>query len=120
VAAGILRRETSLVAFKLNEVIPWGRSFEEWRRMFFLTRKDRAGRILGCGDGPASFNTGATLWWHKLTLKNPIGLTAVTQRSGSHCGSTARRQLIMAAHGNRGGPCYIGEESLAPNGIEGR
>jgi hypothetical protein len=40
------------VAFKLNEVIPWGRSFEVWRRMFFLTRKDRAGRILGCGDGP--------------------------------------------------------------------
>ena len=41
------------MTIRLNEVIPWGRSFEEYRRMFALSDADLAGRILGCGDGPA-------------------------------------------------------------------
>lgn len=40
----------------LNEVIPWGRTLEEYRRMFSLSEADLDKRILGCGDGPASFN----------------------------------------------------------------
>ncbi len=40
----------------LDEVVPWGRSFEEYVRMFDLCPEDLAGRILGCGDGPASYN----------------------------------------------------------------
>jgi hypothetical protein len=40
---------------RLNEIIPWGRAFEEYARMFALTDVDLAGDILGCGDGrPAS------------------------------------------------------------------
>ena len=46
--------------FTLEEVVPWGRSFDEYRRMFALSDADLAGRILGCGDGPASFNAEAT------------------------------------------------------------
>jgi hypothetical protein len=38
------------VTIKRNKVIPWGRSFEEYRRMFALADEDLAGRILGCGD----------------------------------------------------------------------
>lgn len=41
---------------KLDEIIPWGRSFVEYQRMFTLTPKDLKCSILGCGDGPASFN----------------------------------------------------------------
>ena len=41
------------MTIRLNEVIRWGRSFEEYRRMFALTDEDLAGRILGCGNGPA-------------------------------------------------------------------
>ena len=48
------------MAFRLDEVVPWGRSFEEYRRMFALSDKDLEGRILGCADGPASFNDGLT------------------------------------------------------------
>ena len=44
---------------RLSEVIPWGRSFEEYRRKFALTDEDLAGRILasrGLGvDGAWSF-----------------------------------------------------------------
>ena len=46
--------------FTLEQVVPWGRSFDEYRRMFALSDDDLALRILGCGDGPASFNAEAT------------------------------------------------------------
>ncbi len=39
-----------------KQIVPWGRSFDEYRRMFDLTAAELRLRILGCGDGPASFN----------------------------------------------------------------
>ncbi|MGA0560793.1 SAM-dependent methyltransferase [Larkinella sp. VNQ87] len=41
---------------KLESVIPWGRTFEEYRRMFQLTETDLTKLVIGIGDGPASFN----------------------------------------------------------------
>jgi hypothetical protein len=46
--------------FALDQVVPWGRSFEEYRRMFALSDADLQLRILGCADGPASFNAEST------------------------------------------------------------
>jgi hypothetical protein len=46
--------------FTLDQVVPWGRSFDEYCRMFALSDADLASRIVGCGDGPASFNAEAT------------------------------------------------------------
>ena len=46
--------------FTLEQVVPWGRSFDEYCGMFALSDGDLALRILGCGDGPASFNAEAT------------------------------------------------------------
>jgi hypothetical protein len=46
--------------FTLEQVVPWGRSFDEYCRMFALTEADLRLGILGCGDGPASFNAEAT------------------------------------------------------------
>lgn len=46
--------------FALDQVVPWGRSFEEYEKMFALSETDLAQRILGCADGPASFNAQAT------------------------------------------------------------
>jgi hypothetical protein len=60
------------VTIRLNEVVPWGRSFEEYRRMFALADEDLAGRILGCGDGPASFNAEATGLGHAVVSCDPI------------------------------------------------
>jgi hypothetical protein len=60
------------VTIRLNEVIPWGRSFEEYRRMFALKDTDLAGRILGCGDGPASFNAEATARGHAVVSCDPL------------------------------------------------
>jgi hypothetical protein len=46
--------------FTLDQVVPWGRSFDEYERMFALTGADLGRRIVGCGDGPAAFNAEAT------------------------------------------------------------
>jgi hypothetical protein len=60
------------MSMKLNEVIPWGRSFEEYTRMFALRGEDLAGTVLGCGDGPASFNAEATALGHRVVSCDPI------------------------------------------------
>lgn len=41
---------------ELSEVVPWGRSFSEYKEMFSLSSDDIRKKILGCGDGPAGFN----------------------------------------------------------------
>ncbi|RYX85187.1 SAM-dependent methyltransferase [bacterium] len=45
---------------KLNTVVPWGRSLDEYKMMFDLSESDLKKSILGCGDGPASFNSEVT------------------------------------------------------------
>ena len=47
------------MTFTLDEVVPWGRNFDEYAAMFALDRHDLTRRILGCADGPASFNAEA-------------------------------------------------------------
>jgi tRNA(Arg) A34 adenosine deaminase TadA len=44
------------MAIKYESVVPWGRSYEEYLDMFSLSKDDLNKSILGCGDGPASFN----------------------------------------------------------------
>ncbi len=44
------------MAFHLDQVVPWERSFDEYVAMFALETQNFGRRILGCGDGPASFN----------------------------------------------------------------
>lgn len=58
--------------FTLDQVVPWGRSFDEYRRMFALTDDNLGLRIVGCGDGPASFNAEATRLGKSVTSCDPI------------------------------------------------
>jgi hypothetical protein len=58
--------------FTLEQVVPWGRSFDEYCSMFALSSDDLALRILGCGDGPASFNAEATRRGMAVTSCDPI------------------------------------------------
>ena len=46
--------------FSLDQVVPWGRSFGEYCRMFALTHSDLQKSILACADGPAAFNAELT------------------------------------------------------------
>src|SRR5712692_5664149 len=58
--------------FTLDAVIPWGRSFDEYQRMFALGGADLASRILGCADGPAGFNAEATRRGMRVTSCDPL------------------------------------------------
>jgi len=41
---------------KLENIVPWGRNLEEYQKMFLLSSSNLKSKILGCGDGPSSFN----------------------------------------------------------------
>jgi hypothetical protein len=58
--------------FTLDQVVPWGRSFHEYCRMFALTSDDLKCRIVGCADGPASFNAEATAAGLSVTSCDPL------------------------------------------------
>ena len=44
------------MAMQLDQVVPFGRSLDEYRLMFSLSEEDLAKAIIGIADGPASFN----------------------------------------------------------------
>ena len=52
----VARAQGTSVGFSLDQVVPWGRSYDEYVAMFALTEADLQRHIVGCGDGPASFN----------------------------------------------------------------
>jgi hypothetical protein len=57
---------------QLNEVVPWGRSMAEYQAMFNLTEADLSKKILGCSDGPASFNAELTQLNGNITSVDPL------------------------------------------------
>lgn len=57
---------------KLNEVVPWGRTLAEYQAMFDLSAVDFSTKILGCGDGPASFNTEMTSQGYTVVSIDPV------------------------------------------------
>ena len=60
------------MAFRLDNVVPWGRSFDEYVGMFGLTKDELGLSILGCGDGPASFNGEMTKRGNTVISCDPI------------------------------------------------
>jgi len=71
------------MAIVLKQVVPWGRSADEYCHMFALSEADLCCRILGAGDGPASFNAEMTVKGCKIVSFDPIyDFTAqeITQR----------------------------------------
>ena len=86
--------------FTLEEVVPWGRSFDEYRRMFALSDADLTMRVLGCGDGPASFNAEATRRGTTVVSVDPIyqwDAAQIQQRIDATC-DTVLEQTRRNAH----------------------
>ena len=54
--------------FTLSEIVPWGRSYDEYLSMFSLSPEDLQRNILGCSDGPASFNALLTADGHNGSI----------------------------------------------------
>ncbi len=60
------------MAMKLDAVVPFGRSLDEYTHMFDLTPVELSQPILGVGDGPASFNAEATQKGAQIISIDPI------------------------------------------------
>ena len=65
-----------------NQVIPWGRSLQEYKRMFNLSAEELYLRILGVGDGPASFNSEMNALGHTVLSVDPIYFFSGAQIEG--------------------------------------
>ncbi len=57
---------------KLEHVVPFGRSFDEYQLMFNLSGVDLSKTILGVGDGPASFNAELLKRGHPVMSLDPL------------------------------------------------
>lgn len=88
------------MGFTLDKVLPWGRSHEEYVSMFGITEADLGLRILGCGDGPAAFNSVLTQRGGNIVSVDPVYVfdaeqirarisetyeTVMTQMHKNHC-----------------------------------
>ncbi len=60
------------MGFTLDKVVPWGRSYDEYVSMFNLTEADLKLRILGCGDGPAAFNSALSQRGGNIVSIDPV------------------------------------------------
>ena len=57
---------------ELKNIVPWGRSLEEYKEIFSLTEIELKKNILGCGDGPASFNAEFSAQGGTMVSVDPI------------------------------------------------
>ncbi|WP_415878216.1 SAM-dependent methyltransferase [Methylomonas sp. TEB] len=67
------------MAFTLDKVVPWGRSYAEYVSMFSLSEADLGRHILGCGDGPAGFNAELTQCGGHIVSVDPVYMFDVEQ-----------------------------------------
>ncbi len=78
------------MGFTLEQVVPWGRSYEEYVSMFSLSDADLKKHILGCGDGPAGFNAELTRRGGHIISVDPIyrfSADAIHDRIRETCGT---------------------------------
>ncbi|MBG1259445.1 SAM-dependent methyltransferase [Nostoc commune] len=60
------------MAMVLDKVVPFGRSMDEYIKIFNLTNADLNKRIIGIGDGPASFNAEMTCQGKSVVSVDPL------------------------------------------------
>ncbi|WP_406656197.1 SAM-dependent methyltransferase [Methanolobus sp. ZRKC2] len=60
------------MSVEYKNIVPWGRSFQEYIDMFNLSDEDLDRSILGCGDGPASFNCEMTQEGKTVVSVDPV------------------------------------------------
>ncbi|MGB7248156.1 MAG: SAM-dependent methyltransferase, partial [Phormidesmis sp.] len=60
------------MAMQLSQVVPFGRSYDEYVEMFSLDRNDLSKPILSVADGPASFNAEGTAKGYRIQSVDPL------------------------------------------------
>ncbi len=67
---------------KLEDVVPWGRSKDEYTKMFGLTPRDLDANILDCAGGPSSFNAEMTREGYRVVSCDPVYRFSAGEISG--------------------------------------
>lgn len=60
------------MAMQLDQVVPFGRSFDEYVKMFALSETDLQKSMLSVADGPASFNAEGTEKGYRIQSIDPL------------------------------------------------
>lgn len=60
------------MSFQLENVVPWGRSQNEYQKMFQLDNNDLSKKILDCAGGPSSFNAEITYIGGNIISCDPL------------------------------------------------
>ena len=82
----------------LSEIVPWGRNLSEYVDMFKLEKSTSTLSVLGCRDGPASFNVEATaLGWQVVFISTDVFAEYCAARR-----SYSRRMIPPGANDPRG------------------
>ncbi len=77
----------------LNSIVPWGRNLSEYVDMFHLTEYEITNNtILGCGDGPASFNAEVTALGGSVVSIDPT-YQFTTEQIGSRIDEVAEEVM---------------------------
>lgn len=66
------QHHTAHMAVHLDQIVPWGRSCNEYYRMFSLSAQNLSGGVLDCGGGPASFTVELSACGHRAVSVDPI------------------------------------------------
>jgi len=67
------------MVMQLEQVVPFGRSLDEYIKMFALNESDLQKSILSVGDGPASFNAEGTQRGYRIKSIDPLYLFTAEQ-----------------------------------------
>ena len=85
--------------FRLDDVVPWGRELDEYAAMFDLDLDAWPERVLGCSDGPASFNAEASA--RGLTVCSCDPIYVFPKEAIAHRIEVTRDRILEQTHANR-------------------
>ena len=88
------------MAVKLNSVVPWGRSFDEYVGMFALSADDLQRSILDCAAGPSSFGAEMFARGRRVICTDPIYEFSVEQIRSRV--SAVRDDMLQQVRGQMG------------------
>ncbi|MFS0519154.1 class I SAM-dependent methyltransferase [Nostoc sp. UIC 10607] len=86
------------MVIKFEKILIWGRSAEEYTKMFGLTLEDNKLKIIDCAGGPASFNVEITRRGGNVVSCDPIYKLSKTEIA-RHI-QEASREVMSAVQGN--------------------
>jgi hypothetical protein len=107
------------MSMRLEQVVPWGRSMDEYVRMFDLTESEQMSRIVGVGDGPASFNVelnergGQVISCDPLYAFSADQIRSRVQATHDHLVAAARKNADLFTWGHLKSPEDMGCARLA-------